>query len=570
MESAHDLIAALAASTSDVDRSEPNANQDCQDRLKIALFFDGTGNNKDADEADQKWSNIARLFDSARDEPANGIYARYISGVGTPLNRSEPWWKIARARDSSLLGGSMGWGADSRLESGDMDMTDTLRHALEISSNRAGQEVKAIYDKNQNKGFDELNQALSNHRLIKSIELSVFGFSRGAALARAFINRLLKQCRNENGQLTYQSYPITFRFLGILDTVASFGLPAKNDFKDVDLWLPAELQQCVHYVSAHELRYSFPVDLIRQGNSYPANWREEVFPGVHSDVGGGYKPGDQGRSDTLARVPLCEMFREATLAGARLLDWKRVSTDVVLKAKFLIPEETRSLFDAYMESIGATANSGTVEQRMKAHMKAWYAYKHTVMQGTSPDDVQYQQARQAHQERINQLNAQIKNIMKRWMVTNSQVEELRRLVKQRDSEQTALDELEEGKKQIDGGQATIADEAAALRDKQKHGEPLTQQMIGVAGHYAFTYTAEPWMLDAYYGPAPKSDVIRFFDPLVHDSRAGFLGGNEPSVYFRNRGVWESAHAIVAPMEQERENMQQYIDTHGIDFSGLGR
>ena len=510
MESAHDLIAALTASTQDVDKEAPTARQDCYDRIKVALFFDGTGNNRDADAAAKKWSNVARLYDASRREPENGIYAYYISGVGTKLNRKEPWWRLDKyVRDSSVFGQGLGVGADSRLESGDIDMNDMLRRALKVATDKAGKDVKAIYDKNQSKGFSDLNKALGGHRLIKSIEISVFGFSRGAALARAFVNRLLKMCSRENGTLTYQSYPITFRFLGIFDTVASFGLPAHNDFKDIDLWLPEDVQRCVHYVAAHELRYSFPVDLIRQNGSYPGNWKEEVFPGVHSDVGGGYAPDDQGRSDTLARVPLVEMYREATGGGVRMNDWKYISSQKPLLEMLTIPEATQKAFDAYMTFVGKP--SGSVEQRIKAHMKAWYAYKHAVSDHVSPADAHYQQEARAYQDQINELNTKIRAITTKFGATSAERDQAIALAKQRNAVEAKLDALKDGVAQVDEGEVTIAEEAAVLLEKRNKGEPLVLGKVGMDGHYMIQSTAESWMLDAYYGTPPKADVIKFFD-----------------------------------------------------------
>lgn len=567
MESAHELIAALTASTRDVEKEAPTAKQDCYDRLKIALFFDGTGNNRDADATAKKWSNIARLFDASRLEPKHGIYTYYISGVGTKLNRTEPWWQLSKyMRDSSAIGGGTGAGADSRLESGDLDMNDLLQHALKIASDKAGKDVKAIYDKNQSQGFSDLNKALSGHRLIKSIEVSVFGFSRGAALARAFVNRLLKLCSRDAGVLTYQSYPITFRFLGIFDTVASFGRPAHNDFADVDLWLPEDLQRCVHYVAAHELRYSFPLDLIRQDGSYPGNWTEEVFPGVHSDVGGGYAPDEQGRSDTLARVPLVEMFREAARGGVRLHDWAFVMKSRDLSEKLRIPDDTQEAFDTYMATVGSAATSGSVEQRIEAHMKAWYAYKHAVSGQESSADARYQQESKAYQAQIDELNAQISVITRKRGLTAAESERAQALAQQRDAVQAKLDTLKEGVSQVDSGEVKIADEAAALRDKRDQGESLVLGKVGAGGHYLFESTAQPWMLDAYYGTAPKADVISFFDTFVHDSKAGFLGGKEPYSYFRRRGVWESAHAVAAQSsewELQRQQVQQTVNMQGM-------
>jgi Uncharacterized alpha/beta hydrolase domain (DUF2235) len=53
------------------------------------------------------------------------------------------------------------------------------------------------------------------------------------------------------------------------------------------LEIPPLIEQCVHMVAAHEIRNSFPLDSALQGLQYPFNVREMVYPGAHSDVGGG-------------------------------------------------------------------------------------------------------------------------------------------------------------------------------------------------------------------------------------------------------------------------------------------
>jgi hypothetical protein len=88
--------------------------------------------------------------------------------------------------------------------------------------------------------------------------------------------------------LTYQGYPLRLNFMGLFDTVASFGLPAQNirtSFDERELIVSPMVERCVHYVAGHELRFSFPVDLIRKNGRFARNWLEKVFPGVHSDVG---------------------------------------------------------------------------------------------------------------------------------------------------------------------------------------------------------------------------------------------------------------------------------------------
>ena len=56
----------------------------CMLRLKIGFFFDGTGNNLDADIGTDEHSNVARLFNAfPKDRPEQGIYKHYIPGLGT-------------------------------------------------------------------------------------------------------------------------------------------------------------------------------------------------------------------------------------------------------------------------------------------------------------------------------------------------------------------------------------------------------------------------------------------------------------------------------------------------------
>ena len=61
---------------SDVSNRPPTVKQDCSDVVHISVFFDGTGNNKDADEEKKKWANPARLWRTANqyviDSESNG------------------------------------------------------------------------------------------------------------------------------------------------------------------------------------------------------------------------------------------------------------------------------------------------------------------------------------------------------------------------------------------------------------------------------------------------------------------------------------------------------------------
>ncbi|MDE2431180.1 MAG: DUF2235 domain-containing protein, partial [Burkholderiales bacterium] len=56
----------------------------CVQTLWFSFFFDGTGNNLDADVGTLKHSNVARLFRAHPDiDVKTGVYRFYIPGVGT-------------------------------------------------------------------------------------------------------------------------------------------------------------------------------------------------------------------------------------------------------------------------------------------------------------------------------------------------------------------------------------------------------------------------------------------------------------------------------------------------------
>ena len=220
----------IAASTRDIDNSPSTAEQDCSDTIHISLFFDGTGNNKEVDAATQKWSNPARMWRSARvfaDDTVNA-YPIYVAGIGTPFN-GEPFSALddqVTALEDSDLGLALGNGGARRLDFGRQKINNTLRDQLLQRAYTLGGDVARYASASTDRSFSEVNRSLGKHRLIKQINVSIFGFSRGAALARAFCNQWLWDCEENRGKLSYEGYPIRFVFLGLFDTVASFGLPA--------------------------------------------------------------------------------------------------------------------------------------------------------------------------------------------------------------------------------------------------------------------------------------------------------------------------------------------------------
>ncbi len=216
---------------------------------------------------------------------------------------------------------------------------------------------------------------------VDRIRLSIFGFSRGAAEARVFCNWLGDACDPGPGPLRLCGIPVQIDFMGLFDTVASVGA-AQSFFESVfdghggwaaaeDLRIPADVRRCVHMVAAHEVRGSFPVDLVDG-----TNCEQIIYPGVHSDVGGGYAPGEQGRSpndaDKLSQIPLCDMYRHALAAGVPLLPIAKARVE--LQRQFEVSPALRQHYNAYLQTM-APFLPGT-NPASKANRTAVLMYAH--------------------------------------------------------------------------------------------------------------------------------------------------------------------------------------------------
>lgn len=128
----------------------------------------------------------------------------------------------------------------------------------------------------------------------------IFGFSRGAAIARRFAYVLKTE--------TLKLYKI--RFMGLFDTVASIGMPDMNtdekplsDVRFENRTLSGNVKEALHLCSIDDKRKAFQPTLINAEDRISEVW----FSGAHSDVGGGYHR--DGLSDNTLRYMLDELQR---------------------------------------------------------------------------------------------------------------------------------------------------------------------------------------------------------------------------------------------------------------------
>jgi uncharacterized protein (DUF2235 family) len=375
----------------------------CTGQIFIGMFFDGTGNNENNDfikiqsnPSEQKHSNVVRLYHAYPDRVTKGTtkyYRYYIPGVGTPF---------PEIKDSGgALGTGASWNGEPRLIWGMTCIFNAVSNyvtekdlipeaqAGEIANATGGLMSLAMQREHVFRSYwsGKLKKVVEGRRKDKpkpeQINLSVYGFSRGAAEARAFVNWLYAICDEKDGGYLFSGIPLRIQFLGIFDTVASVGIAGAftagplgseghQSWAKDNMQIHKGVESCLHIVAAHEVRATFPMDSVRIEGAYPPNVKEYVYPGSHSDVGGGYHPKAQGKTDALARIPGFEMYCAAMAAGVPFINFKELKSDV---AQALVPSQAAvDIFSAYCSKAGVIP--GPVEEMMRQHMAHYFNYRY--------------------------------------------------------------------------------------------------------------------------------------------------------------------------------------------------
>ncbi len=371
--------------------SKEEAMCQCTKVLHVSVFFDGTGNNRDQEMIKpverRALSNIAKLNEAHKDN-RNTIRAFYIPGVGTPYPEI--------GDTGGTLGMAIGKGADGR-----------IKKALEL--------------------LDEEIAKVPAQQKILLINVTVFGFSRGAAQARAFIRDLAAKCAAREGAYAYEGKPLRIAFAGLFDTVcsayASVGSATVTANGGHNGWahdmkLPPMVEQTVHMNAAHELRRRFPLDSTRIDAGYPDNTVEIWYPGVHSDVGGGYAPQYQGRENTIARFALNHMFDLAFGAGVMFNKLAKLAPEI--RDEFSNDDPAlRSAFNAYVEAVPLKA--GPMENVQAAHMELLHRWlrKRVTQKTDLPSEQRLKRARAKTRQNSRELNERRMAILRESGIASS-------------------------------------------------------------------------------------------------------------------------------------------------------
>lgn len=326
----------------------------CHIKLWISVFFDGTGNHRERD-FPKCHSNVAALFDAHLEDSDRGIIRLYYEGLGRKFSFNDRYEERRSGRggvhkttikgyeekDNRALGKGFADGITERLEKALFDLTDQI---------------------------DEWRNA----KKVDEINLAVFGFSRGATEARAFLHWMAahSKIKKMGSKLSYDGVPLNVKFLGIFDTVESVGWAGTNKMPEtIKTKVPSFVEQCTHIVAAHELRAAFPLTLVDR------NHRCIVYPGAHADIGGGYEPKEQGRSNQLARIALLQMLDEARAAGLKMMSVGEMKGserwDDRFQPSFDVSQSAAKSLNDY---ISAVKPSGDVRQHFQAHMDQYWRW----------------------------------------------------------------------------------------------------------------------------------------------------------------------------------------------------
>lgn len=522
--------------------------ESCNTNLFFGFFFDGTKNNYQLAETTNNHSNVARLYDCYPGLSVPGVlptstdwvhelprykhfFRVYVPGVASPFPQVGDNGTGMQATSGAAAGGfgdfRIVWALIqavnnlhrfflktpliSATEEKELCRTLILNKSTRaLLDGRGGDLGLNSREKQVPQKFKEmllrLHEAVSRHwpnektgkpakidpGIVKTIYMSVFGFSRGATEARVFVNWLQSLCkldarlRGKTGAMSLGGFPVHFDFLGLFDTVASVG--SANSFGFFDghgLWADAEESMrvpagmnCLHLVAAHELRRSFPVDSISVNGVLAEGCTEIVVPGVHSDVGCGYCPGEQGRgtdpagADMLTRIPLLMMYKAARLNGVPL---KLELASPVAKQRFALKPEAIAAFNAYIATCKET--KGPIHRIMREQARKqieWRLARRVT--GTTP--------------------------------LHKSPSFLRSSVFDQNDLHSAAHEFEEEIKAF----------ATWLKEKGRQFIPSVQK-AGFGNSHAAEWEeiATWWEKEKSLNPA----VLEFFDNYVHDSRAWF-------------------------------------------------
>ncbi|EYS93811.1 hypothetical protein CF68_26010 [Cupriavidus sp. SK-4] len=249
------------------------------------------------------------------------------------------------------------------------------------------------------------------------------------------------------------------------------------------------MKKTVHLIAAHEMRMNFPLTRVR-GN----NVEEWIFPGVHSDIGGGYAPADQGRSrwghaSLASQIPLVHMYRSALVHGVPFVRFDKLKN--VVRDDFEVSDVLHREFNIYVQRLRAGTEMDFRKVYCK-HMRLYYQRRSRMLyaaQGAISRNATTAQDRQDLEEASANLQWDLRVMQSRA-----------------------------------NPNAFIYDHKVALSPQERAGASQMQVVYADSGYPLTPW--ERWALGIFEAPFEKrrdtdANEDAFFQNFVHDSLAGF-------------------------------------------------
>lgn len=269
--------------------------------LTLGVFFDGTNNNKNNTNAKEYYDKRARGEKLTKEEEISAEAYRKNGKNDESSSYYNAWSNVARLHDAypfSLAVYVDGIGTESEKKD------SVLGAGLGTGFITGGTGILGKVEEGCKKLTETILKVNKKKKEIPILNLDVFGFSRGAAAARVFLNEISKppypssiNFKNKGGYLGYYLAKnnikvgiVKVRFLGLFDTVSSYSQDISvnpdfdNDTTEIELHNLSKAKTVVHFTAADEHRANFSLTQTRVG-------KKMEFPGVHSDVGGSYNDG---------------------------------------------------------------------------------------------------------------------------------------------------------------------------------------------------------------------------------------------------------------------------------------
>jgi uncharacterized protein (DUF2235 family) len=276
---------------------------------RIVVLSDGTGNS-----AAKVWrTNIWRLFDSI-DQTETEQVAFYDDGIGT-----------SSFKPFAIFGGMFGYGLKRNVIECYKFLCRNYEPDAEIFAfgfSRGAFTIRVLIEIVTTQGLVSYQ---GSERELHSLALAAYRAYRKTLSTYTRVEAPFRLLRDfvvgtPYRRLENQHIP-NFRFVGLWDTVAAYGLPIEEMTRVISWFvfplelpsarLPIQVETARHALALDEERRTFRPMLLEEDPNDPDRVSQVWFAGVHANVGGGYP------DDSLAHISLSWMMDESSRCGLR-------------------------------------------------------------------------------------------------------------------------------------------------------------------------------------------------------------------------------------------------------------